>query len=118
MRTSIVCLFLAGSGLLICQPRQLAPLIRSISVRPISTSQKGLAPIDFETIMTAWKSNQVDLAVERQLDGATIERAARVIREAYRKGGQTVRVEHTVTQASPRSSVALVFQVIELCGCN
>jgi len=118
MRVPIFCLFLAGFGLLSGQPQQFSPVIRSISVRPISTSQKGLAPIDFETIRTAWRSKHVDLTVEGKLDSSMIEKAERVIREMYKKDGQAVRVEHAVTQVSPSSSVALAFQVIELCKCD
>jgi hypothetical protein len=118
MQISIFCLFLAGSGLLSGQPQPFTPIIRSISVTPISTSQKGLAPVDFETIKTAWTSNQVDLAVEQRLNSRMIEKAERIIQEVYRREGQAVRVEHTVTQISPRSYVALVFQVIELSQCN
>ncbi len=60
----------------------------------------------------------MDLAVERRLDGGVLEKAERVIREMYKKDGRALRVEHAVTQVSPGSSVALVFQVIELCKCE
>jgi len=59
--------------------------------------------------------HQVDLALDRRLNGAVLEKAGQVIGRVYGKAGRTVRVEHTATQ-TPRGSVDIVFQVVEVCG--
>jgi hypothetical protein len=106
-----------GFGLLPAQQQPSGPLVRSISVRAVSTTSQGLASIEFSDIAAAWKRRQVNLAVEKRLDLVSIETAEGVIREMYRDSGHSVRVEHNVTQIPPRG-VEVAFQVIELCRCN
>src|SRR5438105_15771660 len=72
MRIPLFCLFLVGSGLLSGQRPQFTMSIRSISVRPVSTSQKGLAQIDFDTIKAPWRSSQVNPALAQQPARGTI----------------------------------------------
>jgi hypothetical protein len=117
MRPAGLCWIIIGSGLLTAQHQQRIPSIRSISVKVVSTSAKGLTPIEFHAITAAWKSKQVDLAVEGRLDIASIDKAKEVIRDMYGSKRHAVRVEHSVNQIPPRG-VEIAFQVVELCTCN
>ena len=116
MRRATLCLILIGAGLLTAQQEQPNPFVRSISVKVIPTSSKGIA-LDFEAIRAAWKSKRVNLEVETRLDVASIDSAKAVIREIYGSQGHAVRVEHSVNQIRP-GGVAVAFQVVELCKCE
>ena len=85
MRLALTCLIAAGAGLLAGQhPRALSLSIRSIKVKAISGCQtNSLTPIKIEVLEAAWKAGKVNLAVESQLDLASIDKAKRVIREEY-----------------------------------
>lgn len=104
-------------GLLTAQPGQSTPIVRSISVKAISSSPAGIPPIDFRAIAAAWERRQVNLAVERPLDLASVEKAKAVLTEVYREKGHAVRVEHDVHSMPPRAA-EVSFQVIELCRCK
>jgi hypothetical protein len=116
MRPAALCLILFGAGLLTAQQPQPNTSVRSISVKVIPTSSKGIA-LDYEAIRAAWKSKRVNLEVETRLDVASIERAEAVIRESYGSQGHAVRVEHSVNQIRPEG-VEVAFQVVELCRCE
>jgi hypothetical protein len=117
MRFALLCLLArAGTGLLNGE-QQSNLIVRSISVRFIPTGTEHLMPVEFAAIAARWKNDQVNLAVERKLDIAAIDRAEEVIREMYRVRGETVRVEHSVRQLSPRT-VEVGFEVVPLCQCN
>ena len=117
MRIAVTCLIAAGTGLLAAQHlRALSPSIRSIRVKAISGCQtNSLTPIKIEVLEAAWKAGKVNLAVESQLDLASIDKAKRVIREEYARLGHAVTVEQEIMQIQPRG-VEVSFRVLELCG--
>jgi hypothetical protein len=116
-RSAAICWVLLSVWALTAQQPPIPMPVRHIKVRLISTTSKGLTAIDFGAIAATWKSKGIDLAVERRLDPAAVEKAADAIRDMYADGGQKVRVEHTVTQIPPRS-LEVAFEVIQLCACN
>ncbi len=116
MRLAIIGWILIGTGLLTAQQEQPNPFVRSISVKVIPTSSKGIA-LDYEAIRAAWNSKRVNLEVETRLDVASIDRAEAVIREIYGRKGQVVKVEHRINQIAP-TGVEVVLQVVELCNCE
>lgn len=117
MRFAILCLLALHGTCLLNGAQQSKPVVRSIHVRYISTGTERLMPVEFDAIAARWKSDQVNLAVENKLDVAAMDRAEEVIREMYRVRGETVRVEHTVRQSSPRA-VEVFFEVVPLCPCK
>jgi hypothetical protein len=92
-------------------------LVRSIKVRLVSTGESPLKPIDTDVFTGTLKRRRINLAVEHRFDASAVDRAAGAIRDIYRDVGQSVRVEHTVTQIPP-GSLEVDFEVIQLCTCN
>ncbi len=115
MRFATSLFILLGAGLLTAQQQHWTPTIRSITMKVISTSVPGLAPIKFEAISAAWRSNHVNLDVEKRLDLALIDKAKEVVLQLHAINGSTVRVEHVLNHIPPRS-VEVAFQVVELCA--
>lgn len=117
MRFAAICCFALGVGALTAQQPSVPVSVRSITVRPVSTSSAPLNAIDFEAFSSAWKARGIHLAVEIRLEPAAVDKAADVIRDMYRDRGQKVRVEHTVKQIRP-GAVEVAFEIIQLCPCN
>jgi outer membrane protein assembly factor BamA len=117
MRTVAGCLLLIAAGALRAQPQPSPIPVRSISVKLVSTSSAALNAISMSAIAAALKDKGIHLAVESAFDSTAVEKAGDAIRDMYFQQGQRVRVEHTVTQAPPRS-VEVVFEVVQLCACN
>jgi hypothetical protein len=108
------CLIVLGCAILTAQEDNRTQLIRSITVRLISTRATAPKPIDFTDIAAAWKARQVKLRIEQPLDINSIETAKEAIREMYGKSGRVVKVDHRISQIPPRS-LEVAFEVVEPC---
>jgi hypothetical protein len=116
MQVTRLCLALMGCTLLTAQGQQWQqqPMVRSITMRLITTHTEASKPIALDAITSAWKNRQVKLAVEHPLDVASIEGAKEVIREMYSANGREVKVDHRINSIPPRSA-EVSFEIIELC---
>jgi hypothetical protein len=99
-------------------PNQASQLVvRSIRVRLISTNRRPLLDIPVDAFSGALRNKGIDFAVERKYDGASVDKAAEVLRSMYRDAGQEVRVEHAVSEIPPHA-LEVSFEVIQLCTCR
>ena len=117
MRPAVLFLITLSPVLLTAQHEQQTPKVRSIRVNVVSTSPEGLTPTGYAAIAAAWERSHVNLAVEKPLDTASLDKAKETIREMYGREGHAVRVKHSIHSISARG-VEVAFQVIELCRCN
>jgi hypothetical protein len=117
MRKVALCSILFATGVLAAQQTSTSLPIRSISVKLVPTSNADMNAIPFDSIMAAWRNERIDLAVEHGFDAAAVDKASDAIRTMYAGLGHKVRVEHKVTQVSPRS-LDVAFEVIQLCPCR
>lgn len=109
MKRTVLFLIAIIFGVLSAQ--DLSRKVRSIRVSP-DPKVKGLSSVSFPEIQSAWRKDDVKLALESPLDIGSLKKAEDSIQAIYRAKGQKVRVTHEIAEIPPRS-LEINFRIVQ-----